>query len=550
MKIKKSVTQFLFVGIILLAAILRLWNLSNNPPHLTPDEASLGYNAYSILKTGKDEYGEGMPIIFKSFGDYKPGLYVYTAVPFVALFGLNEWSVRLPSAIAGIVAIWLIYLVIKQLQINLKLETGNWKLEIAAALMLALSPWHVQFSRGAWEVNVALTLTLAGVYFFLKSFSKSFYITLSSLFFGLTFLTYHGAKLSTPIILLVLSVVFYRDIVLFIKQSSKYALLSIVTFLVFLVPMGLSFIHGQANRLQVLGISNSPGSYSEPFESLFHSETLQYGSEVLFRFFNHFSGNFLFFEGDWVNPRHSPPYSGVLTHFDFVFLIFGIIALVQLKSRTFKMFIILWLLLAPLPSILSKDPVHAIRSYHMLIPLTIILALGCLRLIQIILLSQKKFVYCSFVIGFYSVSYLYFLDAYFMHQPKHNAKLWDYGYKQIVETVIPIQNNYRQITVQQSFAQPYIYFLFFQKYDPETYQKHAQLTSTEYINDVGRVERIDNICFCPIDWSINRGDHNTLVIGDPIRIPPVDSSNSGESTLIKSVLYPNGVEAFRIIDVK
>ena len=101
------------LAILVIAALLRLWNLNNIPPALTPDEASLGYNAYSILRTGRDEYGKFLPIIFKSFGDYKPGLYVYLTIPFVATLGLNEWSVRLPSAISGILTVYLVYLITK-----------------------------------------------------------------------------------------------------------------------------------------------------------------------------------------------------------------------------------------------------------------------------------------------------------------------------------------------------------------------------------------------------------------------------------------------------
>jgi len=111
MKIIKLLNKNILWLIILLAAIIRVWNLDNIPPHLTPDEASLGYNAYSILKTGKDEYGKTLPLIFKSFGDYKPGLYIYTTVPFVAVLGLSEFSVRLPSAIFGVISIYLIYLI-------------------------------------------------------------------------------------------------------------------------------------------------------------------------------------------------------------------------------------------------------------------------------------------------------------------------------------------------------------------------------------------------------------------------------------------------------
>ena len=110
MKIKKFIIHNSLFIILALATALRFWNLGGNPPHLSPDEASLGYNAYSILKTGRDEYGELLPMVFKSFGDYKPGFYVYLTVPFVAVLGLNEWSVRLPSVIAGTVAVYLLYL--------------------------------------------------------------------------------------------------------------------------------------------------------------------------------------------------------------------------------------------------------------------------------------------------------------------------------------------------------------------------------------------------------------------------------------------------------
>ena len=114
MKMNKLIKNNLIIMILLLAGFLRFWKLGTIPPHLTPDEASLGYNAFSVLKTGKDEFGEFLPIIFKSFGDYKPGLYVYFTIPSVLIFGLNEFSVRLPSAIAGVVAILLLYKILFQ----------------------------------------------------------------------------------------------------------------------------------------------------------------------------------------------------------------------------------------------------------------------------------------------------------------------------------------------------------------------------------------------------------------------------------------------------
>src|SRR3989344_3591978 len=110
-----NTNRWLLVVILVLAAVLRLWQLGEYPIHLTNDEAAIGYNAYSILKTGRDEHGELLPIVFKSFGDWKPGLYIYTTVPSVFLFGLTEFAVRLPSALAGILAVYLVYLLTSKL---------------------------------------------------------------------------------------------------------------------------------------------------------------------------------------------------------------------------------------------------------------------------------------------------------------------------------------------------------------------------------------------------------------------------------------------------
>src|SRR3989344_9259741 len=133
--------------IIILAGTLRLWKLGSYPA-FNADEAAIGYNAYSLLETGKDEHGNPWPIHFQSFNDYKPGLYFYIVLPFVKFFGLNEWSVRLPNALLGTLCVYLIYLIVQKL--FPKKEIG-----IISSFMLAISPWHIHFSRGGWEVNTA-----------------------------------------------------------------------------------------------------------------------------------------------------------------------------------------------------------------------------------------------------------------------------------------------------------------------------------------------------------------------------------------------------------
>lgn len=575
MKIKKFISQYKTLLLILLvAAILRLWKLGSIPPGLTPDEASLGYNAYSLLKTGRDEYGQLLPVIFKSFGDYKPGFYVYLTVPSVAILGLNEYATRLPSAISGILAVWLIFLIIKEfdyvekLKIKESVVIGNYKLKICdiAAFMLAISPWHIQFSRGAWEANVSLTLCLAGIYFFLRSLRSITYILLSAILFSLTFITYQGAKLSTSIVLIILILVFRKHLNKFIKNIKIILVSALIGFIICL-PIVSSLFIGKTGRLTVFSVFSypRPAEYLQQFLDegsekvgsltyyLFHSETLNFARGIMGRWFNHFSGKFLFFEGDYQNPQHSAPNAGMLLLFDIFLLPLGFITLINTRSKL-ALFTLLWLFLSPLPAVLSRDQVHSIRSLNMVVPFIIISSFGLYQFISYLKSHAYNFIirttYYSSIITIFIICFIYFLDAYFVHLPMHYSEYWGYDYKQIVKVITPIQNNYKKIEVQQSFAQPYIYFLFYQKYDPLKYQKQANLIESEYKGDVGYVTNLENIEFVPIDWSVNRGDHGSLIVGDLIRIPDEDSSDPNQFTLIKRIKYLDGKTAFKIIDVK
>lgn len=544
---KKIKLNKLLIVVLLIAAFLRLYKLGINPPHLTPDEAALGYNAYSILKTGKDEYGKLLPIVFKSFGDFKPGLYIYTAVPSIAVLGLTEFSTRLPSAVFGVIAVSLIYFIVEEL-------FENKRLSLLSALVLALSPWHIHFSRGAWEINLSLTLTLAGIYFFLLALKDSKKLFYSAVFFGLTLLAYQGAKLSSVIVLISLILVYWKR---FLKIERKILVKSAVLGLLVSIPVVLSLFQGKAGRLKVFSVFSykRPQEYiaeqlsqgnevvGSPGYYLFHSETYNTLRGIAGRWFNHYSGRFLFFEGDWQNPRHSSPYHGVLLISDILFLVVGGYMFIKRKNAG-ATFIFLWLILAPFPSALSRDQVHAVRSYQLVIPLSVILAFGLDWLF-----SKKKFIQLVGV-GVYTIGFIYFLDSYFVHQPIQNSQYWEYGYKQAVKVVEENKDRYDRVHFRQSFAQPYIFYLFYTKYPPANYQKQANLIESEY-GDVGRIEKIDNIYFLPIDWTVNRGDKGTLFVADPIRIPPGDSNSDKEFEVVDEIYYLDGKEiSQRIIGVK
>ncbi len=118
--------------LVILALVLRVWALGQVPSGIDSDEASIGYNAYSLARTGMDEYGEAHPLAFRAYGEYKRPAYVYAAVPSVALLGLTPFSVRLPAAIAGTLSVVALYAVATLL-------LRDWRAAAVAAGMLAMS---------------------------------------------------------------------------------------------------------------------------------------------------------------------------------------------------------------------------------------------------------------------------------------------------------------------------------------------------------------------------------------------------------------------------
>src|SRR3989344_9584790 len=155
--------KWFLLGIVVLAFILRAYDVYTFPSGFTPDEASFGYDAYSILKTSKDQWGKRFPLVLESFGDFKPPLYAYLLIPSVALLDLNKFSVRFPNALAGTLAVLFTYLMVEEIFGSEKegFFASKYKgVAKIASLLLAVSSWHAMLSRGGFEANLTTLLTL------------------------------------------------------------------------------------------------------------------------------------------------------------------------------------------------------------------------------------------------------------------------------------------------------------------------------------------------------------------------------------------------------
>ena len=511
----------LFLIIIFLSSLALRISHSNSYPPLLWDEAALGYNAYSISETGRDEYGQLLPIIFKSFGDYKPGLYIYLALPFVKLLGLTPLSIRLPSILAGSFLPLLLFFLVKEL---LGKQKKAKTIAFLSALALAFSPSAIHFSRGAWETNIlAFELTLAAL-FFVRAFrsftSRSLFFSLSALVFGLSFYTYQGAKLTTPLLVLALLTAFFKDLKKpkILKGFSKAFLFPL---LIFFLPIIISALTSSAgNRLKVMSLTSYPRPPEEiaqiKSESssldylLFHSQPVFFLRGFTGRYFNHFSPRYLAFSGDWQNARHAAPYIGLVLYPSLIFATLGFLFSLSRPTRS-HLFFILWLIFAPIPAALSRDSVSAVRSMSQIVPLAFFTALGLKVFFALFKNKLFKTILLLFILSAYLLSFLYYLDLYHHHLVKHAPKEWLYGHQEVMEFLTQNQDKYQEIIFSNFYGQPYIYYLFYSSYPPAKYQAQARLLENE-VGDTGQVEKIDNISFRSLDWKSDSQKENALLV--------------------------------------
>lgn len=531
------------VGIFLLGFILRTVFLDVAPPGFNADEAALGYNAYSLIKTGKDEWGASFPLIFKSFSDYKPGLYVYLAIPFVALLGLNEFSVRLPSILLGSFSIVLIYLLSKEL---FRKET----IALASAFLLSISPWHLHFSRGAWESNLGTFFILLAVYTFVKSLKNNSFLWISAAAFIASMYAYQSSRLVAPCLVLLFTIFYWKKLA--IKKNISVVILAAILLLplIFILPStaglarfkGVSIFTdlGPLNRVdEQRGQHQNSSSLGAKF---FHNKVNAYAGSFFGHYLDHFSPDFLFIAGGPLK-RNKLPDMGQMYIFEIVTLILGIYFLIRNNKNEFdhKRVVFLWLLVAPLASSLTFQTPDSHRAHNMVIPLTLISGLGLGMLWENIWRLTKLTRYLALGIGVLvtCISLAIFLEKYYVHLPKQYALEWEYGFSQVVPYIARSHDKYQRIIITDRYDQPYILLLFYSKYDPAKYQKqNKEIGDNKFgFSTISSFEKYE---FRPIGKEEIQNSKNTLFVGTNEEIG--DGGN-----ILKVINFPNGMPAFKIV---
>ena len=546
--ITKKITFIILFTIIVLATVIRLWQLGAVPPSPDWDEAALGYNAYSIMQTGKDEYGQFLPLILRSFDDYKPALYAYFIIPFVKILGLNIVSVRLPSVLFGIVSVLATYFLVKEL---LRGKYSEY-FALLSSFLLAISPWNIQFSRVAFEAQTGLAFNILSLLFFLKGLRKPQLLFLSAFFAGLSVYVYQSEKVYLPIFFLVLFLIYKREI---FSVSKKWLIGSVLFGLLIVFPMFYSLLTNQGVLLRAKGVSvfsdqtqflkrnAQKYAYSQEKKDylgiLLDNRRVEYPKAIISGYISHFDFNWLFITGDIE--RHHAPFMGLLYLFELPFLLIGIYKIIFGEfPKKGKLTIFAILLVAPIPASITSGVPHAVRTINFLPTFQIFTAVG---LIAVFMQSRnwKSYIRGVFYTPFcviFIFNFSYFLNQYFIQQNYYYSKSWQYGYRQAIDFIKPIMKNYNSIVVsnQPPLDQSYIFFLFYLQYDPFLYQKASGTVSGGFAQDH---KGFENITFRPIRWDDEKKDSKVLFVGRP-------GDFTSSPKILEKIFYLDGNDAITI----
>lgn len=534
------------IAILVLASVLRFWKLDSYPA-LNADEAAIGYNAYSLIQTGLDEHGHPWPIHFQSFNDFKPGLYFYIVLPFVKVLGLNEWAVRIPGASFGVLSVLVLYLLVDEL-------FKNKRLSLISALFLAISPWHLQFSRGGWEANAATFFILTGFYFFIKALgkkdfkSKILFLVMSSLFWVASLYTYHAARVVVPLLGLGTVIIYRKEIFGNIKPYLIFTVLSVIL----LVPLAKDLLSpGALSRVAGVGlfadlgpvnrINEQRGEHGSPNDlaaKILHNKAVNYGLAFAENWASHYHGLFLFVSGDVIQ-RNAVPETGEMYLTDILFVLVGTAVILRKFGKEEKL-ILLWLVIAPVASALTFQSPNALRAENMVIPVVIISATGLNSVLDFISKMKFKKVLYLLVIVLIAWGFARYEHMYWVHMSKEYPFSSQYGLKELVSYVSENQSKYKKIVVTDRYDQPYILFLFYMKYPPGRFQGNHVLTPRDSFG-FSTVRDFDKYHFEAINFDKMRPMYpNSLIIGTPGEIPK-------ESNVVKRIYGENGYEYFDIV---
>lgn len=473
--------KYILLLILLLAATLRIVGLKDFPTGFYCDEASIGYNAFKILHTGKDEHGIAFPLYFEAFGEYKNPVYIYCTVPFIALFGLDEFSTRLTAAFFGVLTVLFAFLLFREM---FSIREG-----ILAALLLAICNWHIHFSRIAFELISLPCFFTAGLYFLYRgTVNKTVCLYPAALILGLSMYTYGTAKVFMPLFLMGYLILFFR----YFWRKKLATLLSLCIFAGTVYPLvwySMKYPQRARARFDVMSVFSQ------------HRSREATARLIADNYKKHFSYNFLFKNGD-PNRRHAVAGFGELYRADIPLYLLGILVLIFARRREGFM-LLWWLALFPAAAAITQEIPSATRCIIALPVVPGIAAVGLAWVFRNLVASRRILLVLAGMAAV--IAYVYKISGefgdyhrnYYLKYPAYAAEGiygFQYGYRDIILYMLSQADWYDRLLITSASAnRPDIFVAFY------TAEAHGEAEAGKFsifiAEEYGRYSMSDRILY-------------------------------------------------------
>ncbi len=468
-------TYALLLGVCLLAAFLRLWQLGTLPPGFFVDEVATGYDAYTLLQTGADAYGRPWPLFARSLGDYNEALYRYLAMPSVALFGNTEFAVRLPAALAGCLTIVALFVLVRR--------CSGPQVALWAALCLAISPWHLHFSRIAFRAGLLPLFFTAGLACFALAIVPNrkqepptrpgIWLVASGVLFAISLYTYSAARVFVPLFVLGL-------LALHVRQLRQRPWATGVAALAFLGMLGglatFWFSEEGMARSQAVGAT--------------------WGRETWGRYLSYFDPRWLFWQGD-PNPRHQVPGTAPLLLQDLLLLPLGLWVMAQTWRQTGSRWLLGWLLLFPVAAALTAER-HALRALIGAPAFAWLAGLGAARLVRWSpRVGVQRAGACALALTCLGLAGSW-LHRYFKEYPTTGAQAWIYGVREALQTAA--NHGDGPVCLSNRMPVPFLYVPFYLPVEPPAGFHAALLSDGQRLPETYAIDRFEVRPLGPGNW--------------------------------------------------
>lgn len=546
---KMNIKILLVLALItLIGGFLRFYQLDKYPVQLNHDEISQIYDVASVVQTGKDIYGNFLPLAFPSTGEFKVGHYIYITILPYLIFGMREVSIRIPAAFFGTLIIPAVFLFVSQL-------TKNWRLALVSAAALAITPSEIFYSRKSFENIIGIFFLFLGLFFLLREFDKNkskFSLFVTPLFLVLPLYLYTSYIIVVPFTIIAFAIVFWKRI----KTLHKSFLVMLTLWVILLLPLVFITVTNQdirfraatvsifqdvnlGNQLQHIEKNNSIVSAIYQLKVI-----LEYSFTKYLKQFDpaRFFGNGLDFTNQGMIGM------GPLMFWQLPFFLLGIIYVLRFSFFVNNgKFLLVFFLLAMLPSGITFEQYSPHRSVLAFSVASIISAFGVYWFYQLI----NKYVKASFKVAIFStlgilliINLIYFIHMYSVNYPFEKSQNLHYPYKQVALFAWSQVKNFDQIIVDPIYGQSapvravavHYYLAYYGNYLPAKFQKDLKITKLGMSFDKFSVRELN--------WRSDQFLTNTLIIASPWSAP-IDAID--KSKIIKRFDFYDGQPAFYAI---